>query len=424
LVHLVNDQADRPARSAEERAPDDQGTVTYLTGHFPMVSHTFILREVLHLRRIGVRVATASVRRPDRGQLIGQHEIEAERSTFYLASAAANVVGLVHSHLRCIVGNPARWFNAAGLAWKTRHRGLAAWVRQLAYFLEAGLLASHMQQSNTKHLHNHFADSSYTVAMLASAMTGIPFSFTVHGPAEFYDVARWRLDEKVARAKFVACISHFTRSQMMLFSDQAHWHKLKIVHCGVEPEYYGGAGRDVFGKRVLFVGRLVAVKGVRLLIEAVGQLRRSHPDLKLTIVGDGSERAALEALTSELGLTDLVTFAGYRPQHAVADILRDTDMLVLPSFAEGVPIVLMEAMASRLPVIASQVAGVPELVEDGVTGFLVPPGDQVALANRLDALLSQPRLAAEMGKSGRIKVERDFDIEKEAAQLKALIEAP
>ncbi|MGR3540282.1 MAG: glycosyltransferase, partial [Hasllibacter sp.] len=267
-------------------------------------------------------------------------------------------------------------------------------------------------------IHNHFADSSCTVAMLASEMTGIPFGFTEHGPNTFFDAPRWRLDEKVARAAHVVAISHFCRSQLMLFSDPDHWGKIAIVHCGVHPGLYGRGGPRAPGPpRVLFVGRLDAVKGAPLLLEAFAALRDSHPDAGLDVVGDGSDRARLEARAAELGLGAAATFHGYMAQDAVARMLERADVLVLPSFAEGVPVVLMEAMASRVPVIASRVAGVPELVEDGVSGFVVPPGDLDALTRRLGRLLDDPALRARMGEAGRGKVEAEFDIAREGAWL-------
>ena len=168
---------------------------------------------------------------------------------------------------------------------------------------------------------------------------------------------------------------------------------------------------------MLFIGRLDAVKGGPLLIDAFAQARAAHPDAHLTVVGDGPARGALEAQAAARGLAGAVTFAGYRSQDEVAALLEEADMLVLPSFAEGVPMVLMEAMASRIPVIASRVAGVPELVEDGVTGFLVPPGDVESLAARMVALWDDPERAREMGARGRRVVEAEFDVEREAEWL-------
>ncbi|HHL22048.1 MAG TPA: colanic acid biosynthesis glycosyltransferase WcaL, partial [Aliiroseovarius sp.] len=234
-----------------------------------------------------------------------------------------------------------------------------------------------------------------------------------------------RLDEKTARARFVACISYFARSQCMLFSDPEHWDKLRIIHCGIVPELYeaGAPGQEPGqsdGPHFVFVGRLAAVKGLRVLLKAFEQARKTEPGLRLTLVGDGPDRAFLEEAARPLG--DAVHFAGYQSQSAVAGILATADALVLPSFAEGVPVVLMEAMASGKPVIATRVAGVPELVENGVSGFLVAPGNPDELAEKLILLGADPALRARMGDAGRRKVREEFDVRTEAARLRSLFE--
>jgi glycosyltransferase involved in cell wall biosynthesis len=244
----------------------------------------------------------------------------------------------------------------------------------------------------------------------------------MHGPGIFFEPKWWRIDEKIAQSKFVACISHFCRSQAMLFSDQVHWQKLHIVHCGVSPEKYGARPREAFGKHVLFVGRLDPVKGVTILLEAFAEARRSHPDAKLTVVGDGPARAALETQTKMLGVSEATTFLGYCSQSDVANLLQRADCLVLPSFAEGVPVVLMEAMASGKPVIATQVGGVAELVQDGASGFLVPPGDVKALTSKLLTLFSDQDLCHRMGEIGRQKVMIEFNVRREAAWLLSLLQ--
>jgi glycosyltransferase involved in cell wall biosynthesis len=271
------------------------------------------------------------------------------------------------------------------------------------------------------HLHNHFGDSSGSLAMLTAVMADLPFSFTLHGPTIFFEIGRWRLDEKIARASFVVCISHFARSQAMLVSEQRHWDRLKIVHCGVRPERYRRDPGRRPGQRAIFVGRLDAVKGVPLLIEAFAAVREAHPEARLAVVGDGPARAALEAQAAALGIAAATEFLGYRAQDEVADLLAGADLLVLPSFAEGLPVVLMEAMASGLPVIATRVAGVAELVEDGVSGLLVPPGDVESLAAALRRLLADPALGARMGAAGRAQVEAAFDSDAEAGWLVELL---
>jgi len=395
--------------------------IAYLTGHYPKVSHTFILREAEALRALGLEVLTCSIRLPDAAEFRGEEELRARAETFYVLAAARNPLRLLAAHARAFAHSPRGWLSALALAWRIRPPGLKTLLWQMFYFLEAGVVAEHLRARGVHHLHNHFGDSSCTVAMLASTISGIPFSFTEHGPNIFFEAHRWALDEKIARASFVVAISHFCRSQLMLFSRPRDWGKIAIVHCGVTPAAYGRQPRGAFGKRLIFVGRLDPVKGAPLLIEAFARILPAHPEARLTIVGDGSSRAGAEARARELGVTAAVTFAGFRSQPEVARMLEEADLLVLPSFAEGVPVVLMEAMASHIPVIASRVAGVQELVEDGVTGFTVPPGDVATLAERIGRILSDPEAARAMGAAGRQVVEREFDIARESAWLAEIL---
>jgi glycosyltransferase involved in cell wall biosynthesis len=397
----------------------DDRPIAYLTGDYPKVSHTFILREVQAVRAAGVRVLTCSVRKPPPEAFMGEEEVAARAETFYVIDAARNPLRLLGAHGRALLRSPGSWAATLALAIRMRSPGIKAFLWQLFYFLEAGVLADHLRRNDVRHLHNHFGNSSCSVAVLAAQLAGIPFSFTEHGPAIFFEVDRWSLPEKIARAKFVVAITHFCRAQLMLFSNPADWPKIAIVHCGVTTSTYrrdpGGNG-----KRVAFVGRLDPVKGALLLIEAMAQVLQAHPDATLTLAGDGPARAGAEARAKALGIDGAVRFAGFLTQGQVADLLAKSDMLVLPSFAEGLPVVYMEALASRIPVVASRVAGVQELVEDGVCGFTVPPGDVTSLVDRIVRLMDDPRAAQAMGESGRAAVERGFDIAQEGIWLARL----
>lgn len=393
--------------------------IAYLTGEYPTVSHTFILREVEALRARGLEVLTCSVRRTDPGQHRGPAEKDAARTTFYVLPATTRPWTLIRAKLSALK-TPRRFVAAFALAIRTSPPGPRALLWQMFYFAEAMVLARHLEERGVTHLHNHFGNSSCSVAMLTSAVSGIPFSYTMHGPSELFEPERWRIDEKIARARFVACISNFCRSQGMIFADPAHWGKMRIVHCGIDPARYGTRPRGEPGKRLVFVGRLAAVKGVPVLLEAFAKVLAAHPDARLTLVGDGPERPRIEARAGELGLGAAVRFAGYLSQDEVTDELARADLFVLPSFAEGVPVVLMEAMASRLAVVATRIAGIPELVEDGAAGRLVPPGDADALAAAISDLLADPEGRARMAEAGRAKVEAEFDLAGEAAKLEAL----
>lgn len=399
--------------------------VAYLTGEYPRATDTFIQREVAALRTLGVEILTCSVRRTAPGQLVGPEQRAEDRATFHVIEAGRSPLRLLGAHAAAFAAAPRRYLSTLGLALRSAAPGLRGFALQLAYFAEAAVLAGHLRRERVRHLHNHFGDSSCTVAMLAAGLAGLPFSVTIHGPAEFFALEKWRLDIKIARAAFVACISHFCRSQLMLISPPEQWDKLHVVRCGVLPERYGrdpaaGPGNG----RIVFVGRLAAAKGVPVLLDAFRTVRASHPEATLTLVGDGPERPAIEARIAALGLSEAVEITGFLSQAEVAGRLARSDVFVLPSFAEGLPVVLMEAMASGLPVVATRIAGVAELVEDGISGLLVPPGDADSLAAGLSALLCDPGRRAAMGRHGRGRVEAAFDVRAEAARLRTLLEAP
>lgn len=387
--------------------------LAYLTGEYPRASDTFIQREVAALRALGHEVLTCSIRTTGAEHLVGPEQSEEHAHTFKVLNACKST-RLLTAHLRWM-RRPARYLRALALAWRTAPKGLRGRLYNLIYFAEAGVLADHLARHGVEHLHNHIAKASCTVAMLASELSGIPYSFTIHGPDIFFEPHHWRIDEKAARARFVACISDFCRSQLMCFAAQAHWSRFHLVHCGVDPARYTPAPHD--GAHLLFVGRLAAVKGLPVLLEALRGL--DAPDLHLTVIGDGPDRAALEAQAEGLP----VTFLGYRSQAEVATALARTDLFVLPSLAEGVPAVLMEALASGVPVVTTRIAGVPELVRDGVSGWLVPPGDADALRSAIAEALANPARRRRMGEAGRAHVTEAFDIHREAARLSALFTA-
>ena len=387
--------------------------IAYLTGEYPRASDTFIQREVAGLRAAGLTVETASIRRTGQEHHVGPEQRAEAARNFHVLEATANPVKLLRAHAVLLAQSPKRWFKALALAWRTAPKGLRGRAYQMIYFAEAGVLAHHLQATGAQHLHNHIAKASCTVAMLASKLSGIPFSFTLHGPDIFFEPHHWRLDEKIAQARFVSCISHFCRSQAMAFSPPEQWSKLHIVHCGVEPARYANASE---GEALLFVGRLAPVKGLPVLLRALGDV----PAARLTLVGDGPQRGEIETLLHALNLEARVRLLGYQNQDQVAELLRQSRALVLPSFAEGLPVVLMEAMAAGLPVITSQIAGVPELVRDGETGWLVAPGDQDGLTRAIEALLGDPERARKMGAAGRKAVAAEFDATVEARRLATL----
>jgi glycosyltransferase involved in cell wall biosynthesis len=258
--------------------------IAYLTGEYPRVSHTFILREIEALRRLGAVVDTFSIRATPADQHPGAEEKEAFRTTWQVQAAARSPAKALKA---LAMADRGRLLSALKLAWKTRPPGLKATIWQMAYLLQGAVLAQRLRELGTGHLHNHFANSSCSTAMLAAEIAAIPFSMTMHGPAIFFEPTWWWIDAKIARAAFTACISHFCRAQGMIFADPAHWDRMKIIHCGVTPALYAPAddAPPKTGKRLLFVGRLAAIKGVAVLLDAMARVKEVHPDAHLTLVG-------------------------------------------------------------------------------------------------------------------------------------------
>ena len=389
--------------------------LAYITGEYPRATDTFIQREVFALREQGAEVHTFSIRRTGQQHIVGQEQQSEQAQTFYVLPISPLRLGWIHARL--FFQNPKRYTSAIKLAISTSFPGPRGWLYQLFYFAEAGVVAREMQVRNLSHLHNHSPRSSGTVTFLAAEMGGFTFSLTLHGPYVFFSAEQWYLGEKLKRALFTVCISHFARSQGMLYAPLEAWSKMHIIHCGVDPSHFQMVAHQGTGYRLLYIGRLAATKGLPILLQCVAALKPSFPNLLLTVVGDGSDRPLLEDLANSLGIHEAIKFVGYQSQGKVREYMQHADVLILPSFAEGVPVVLMEAMAAAVPVVATRIAGVSELVEHGVSGYLVPPGDLDSLTEAIENLLRDDQLRMAFGQAGRAKVEKEFDIEIEVVQL-------
>ncbi len=404
--------------------------VLYFAAEYPRATDTFIQREIAAVRSAGLDVESAAIRRPGEEHMVGDEQRSERERTHYLLPPS--IGGLFGAHIGLLIRSPGRYVSALRLAMNTKRAGARGGLFQGFYFAEAGLLAARIRAERFDHLHSHLADVSTSVAMLAATLAGVPFSFTLHGPGVFFDANVWRLDAKIDRASFVSCISWFARSQAQLLSTESAADKLHIIHCGIDPQRY--VDRSIPPElatehradavfRLVFVARLDHVKGVGELLESVAALAPAYPGLRLDLAGDGPSRGAYEAKARSLGIADRVTFHGYVNQTAVAELLATGDLYVLPSFAEGVPVGLMEAQASGLPVIATQVGGVSELVIDEVTGFVCRPGDRTQLTDRIRTLIGDAELRRRMGAAGRVCVATDFDSSAEGRRLAALFVA-
>ncbi len=400
--------------------------IAYLTGRYPGISHTFIMREVRALRVLGIEVDTFSVWPTDQSALLARADREEFETTFTLLPPRP--WHTARAHLTALLTRPGSYIATVRRAIALRREGIRGWGLALSWVMEAIVLWHRCQRRSIAHIHAHLNGTAPTIALLAAAFAndggrrGAPWtwSMTVHGPSEFYDTLGEQLAEKVRAATFVVCISDFARSQLMGMVEEHHWQKLQVVHCGVDPAVFTpierSAGKQ--GLHILNVGRLVPVKGHAVLIHALALLRGRSVDAHLTIVGEGPARAELQALIAELDLTAHVQLTGAVGQDEILDLYRTADVFCMTSFAEGVPVVLMEAMAQEIPVIAPAIMGIPELIEDDVSGILTRPARPDQVADALARLAASADLQARLGESARRRVIDEFAIERSASQLR------
>jgi colanic acid/amylovoran biosynthesis glycosyltransferase len=390
--------------------------IAYLINQYPTISHSFIRREILALERQGHEVLRISVRGWDDTQLGEEDQLEQTRTRYVLRGGA---IPLLFAFLRILVAHPIRLLSAVGLVWKVSRQADRPLPVHLIYLLEACLVASWLRAEKAEHLHAHFGTNSAEVAMLVHELGGPRWSFTAHGPEEFDKAKFIALPEKIRRADFVVAVSSFGRSQLLRNVSHEHWQKIRVVHCGIEPAFYENAPNQPGGeRRLICVGRLCEQKGQLLLIDAARQLSQRGTKLELVLAGDGEMRGELETLIARHKLQDMVRISGWISSDRVRDEILAARALVLPSFAEGLPVVIMEAMALRRPVISTFVAGIPELVKPGEHGWLVPAGDVAALASAMQICLDAPlETIVGMGEAARARVLEQHDVDKEAAKL-------
>ncbi len=384
--------------------------VAYLLSQYPAVSHTFFLNEVLALRARGFAIETASVNsiHPPAGGFPPAETQEAAR-TFY--SKATPKFAIVTILLKTLVARPGVILRGLSAALRLRAGDIPGTLYALFYLLEAILLGDWMLRKGCGHLHVHFGGSVATVGMLTSIAWQIPYSLTIHGPEEFYDVGPSFLEQKLRRAAFVTCISHYCRSQLLKISPVAGWPKFHICRLGVQTKVFVPApadGRDVL--HIVNVGRLHPAKGQMILLNSFRELHRRGLPVRLSIVGDGDGREALRDFIRRNELEDSVTLHGALSHPATRELLGTADLFVLPSFAEGVPVALMEAMSMEIACISTFVAGIPELIDSPDEGILVPPSSVQALTDAMALLLTDHDRRRMIAAAGRRKVLSSYDL--------------
>jgi colanic acid/amylovoran biosynthesis glycosyltransferase len=398
--------------------------LAYLVSEYPAISHTFILREVRRLRAMRFEICTASInstRRP-LDQLTAE-EREETAATFYIKQAG--IIGAFGAHVRALIERPRAYLRGLWFAIGLGGSDLRQLIYAIFYFTEAVMLGVWMERNRMRHLHVHFGNPAATVGLIASRTFGINFSLTVHGPDEFYDVEGQHLSEKIAGAAFVICIGNYARSQLMKLSPSSTWHKFVVVPLGVDTGIFHPHATRRRGApfQLLCVGRLVPAKGQHTLLAAVERLSRSGHALRLTFVGDGPDRATLEREVRCRGLGTIVRFVGNVNQERIGEYYGAADAFVLASYAEGIPVVLMEAMAMEIPCVATMITGIPELIRDDIDGLLVSPSDDRELARAIEKLIVDQDLCRRLGEAGRRRVLEKYDIAKNVALLARVFKA-
>jgi glycosyltransferase involved in cell wall biosynthesis len=390
--------------------------IAYLANPYPAISHTFIFREIESLRKEGLQIATASISRGPHIEKMSPEEQQEAKNTFVLKEIAP-VKGLL-SLVMVFCRSPHGFLRMTLKAFSFFLSSSTRPGKALGYLAEAILLIAWLHRQQIVHIHEHFANPTALVALLCKTYGGFSYSISLHGPDIFYQVDSSQLQAKVSSAVFVRCISHYCKSQVMRILPYENWSNQHIVRCGVDGSVYQPISKDESTVlNILCVGRLCPAKGQHLLLETAVALIKKNYDFKLIFIGDGPDKDSLEQLSSTFGLDKHVTFAGVLGQAEVRRYYQDADIFVLPSFAEGVPVVLMEAMAMEIPVISTRITGIPELIEHGQDGLLATPGDSEALTHHVATLLSNPSLRKELGKAGRVKVTSTYDQEKNNRQL-------
>jgi colanic acid/amylovoran biosynthesis glycosyltransferase len=399
-------------------------TVAYLNAMYARVGDTFIRSEVQQLRDLGHTVHTFSIREASAADLVFD-EIRAEHAnTDYILSHG--IFRLLGDAILEFVRVPGKWISTVVLATRCGWPGLRGRLWPYAYFLEACYLSRQLRKKGVNHLHDHNGQGCAFVAMLASALSDVPYSLTIHGPGEFDRPTLLALAEKVGRSKFAVAISEYGRSQLFRWVNHAHWPKVKVVHCGLEATYLDAAPvPPPATPRLVCIGRLSEQKGQLLLIDAASHLAKKGIAFELVLVGDGELRAEIENLIEKRNLGKHVRVTGAISSEQLFEEMLAARALVLPSFAEGLPRVIMEVMALRRPVLTTYVAGIPELVLPGINGWLFPAGSVDALTAAMEDCLSRSvdELRV-MGEAAFSRVRERHCAETEVAKLAALFQQP
>lgn len=409
-----NPQSDRTAVDADHRSP----RIAYMMSRFPKITETFILFEMLAAENAGACVEVFPLRRESTQKMHPEAAAYIKRAHFLPLLSFE----ILRDNLAVLWKRPGLWMRTLCTLLRSNLGSRRFLIGVLAVFPKCVTLARRMQESQIDHIHAHFASHPAAAAWIIHQFSGIPYSFVAHGSDLHRD--RHMLREKVRDAAFVVAISEYNRRMILDDAGDHNANKVKVIHCGVNPDDFRSDRRrrsnhsdELVSLKVLCIGTMHEVKGQRYLIEAVQKAKAGGIAMILHLVGDGPDQQMLEEQVAAAGLTDCVVFEGKRDRHEIIRLLQTVDILVAPSVPtadgrrEGIPVVLIEAMASSVPVIASRLSGIPELVEHNVNGLLTEPRDADGIANAIELLSNDPSLRAQLGEAGRKTVQEKFNLE-------------
>ncbi len=393
-------------------------SLAYLCSTYVGLSMVFVMREVRQLRELGLNIDVACINPPDRAfaDLTAVEQAEAKR-TYCIKEHG--ISGAIAAHAQALFQDLFGYVRGLRLALRLGGLDLRRQVYNFLYFTEALMIGKWMRRKGQKHLHVHLGSQAATVGMFVHEIFGFGFSITVHGPDEFYDARGQYLAEKIAAAKFICCITAFTRSQLMMLSPYAHWHKFVVARVGIDTKVFsprpGRPERDAF--EILCIGRLTPAKGQHLLIDAVNELAQQGRAVRLRLGGSGADESSLREHAARIEHPACIVFEGGVNQDRICSLYAAADALCLPSFAEGLPGVLMEAMAMEIPCVTTRITAVPELIRDGVDGLLVTPSDTDALVKALARLMDDTELYQRISKGSRARVLEYHDLQRNMERL-------
>ncbi len=394
--------------------------IAYLINQYPKVSHSFIRREIAAIEARGLTVLRYSIRSRAAELVDPADQAELTQTRIVLDGGWHGVAWrLLRAVIRLMLLRPREGWHGLRFAVQVGRGSDRGVIVHLAYWAEACLLLQWFNDAEIDHVHAHFGTNSTTVAMLCHRMGGPSYSFTVHGPEEFDHPVELRLREKIQHAAFVVAISSFGRSQLFRQCEYDQWPKIEVIRCGLEQDFFPENPDPVPDcPKLVCVGRLSEQKGQLLLIQAARLLADQDIHVQFVLVGDGELRPQLEALIETYNLRESIQITGWATGAEVKEQLLAARALILPSFAEGLPVVIMEALALSRPVVSTYVAGIPELVIPGTCGWLVPAGSVEHLTVAIQDVLQTPvdRLN-QMGQQGRARVATFHTLEHEAGRL-------